>query len=289
MPGREISELLDLARDLRIEVLEMLQQAGSGHPGGSLSCLDLLSALFFRAMRGWVWGQLPTHQSDRFVLSKGHAVPALYVILNRWGLLAPGELATLRRLGSRLQGHPDRVRLPAVEASTGSLGQGLSVAQGLALGLRAQASQARVYCLLGDGEIQEGQIWEAAMSAPKFKLGSLVAILDHNGAQIDGPTAEIMPLEPLAQKWRAFGWRVTEIDGHDMHGIVQTLEQTCNGGDQPHFILAHTIKGKGVSFMEHQGAWHGSVPGVAETAQAITELRARKPSAHVARVGSEGR
>ncbi len=270
----------ELAREFRVWIIEMLTEAKSGHPGGSLSAIDLLTVLWFGEMRGADSPTALKPDRDRFVLSKGHGVPALYAILAKKGFIPVEELQTLRKTGSRLQGHPDRVRLPIVEASTGSLGQGLSVAQGMALGARMDGSPARIYCLLGDGEIQEGQIWEAAMSASKFKLSNLCAILDCNGGQIDGPTQEVMPLEPLADKWRSFGWHVIEINGHDFdqiqkaYGEFKRLHES--GAQKPVFILARTVKGKGVSFMEGKIEWHGVVPKAEEAQRAIAEIRGGK-------------
>jgi transketolase len=267
-------ELIALAYELRISIIEMLADAQSGHPGGSLSAIDLITALFFHEMQG-ISPSLP-EKRDRFILSKGHAVPALYAALAKKGFFPPSELKSLRRTGSRLQGHPDRVRLPIVEASTGSLGQGLSVAQGMALGLKANGSSSRVFCMLGDGEIQEGQIWEAAMSAPKFQLSNLCAVLDNNNGQIDGAVHHVMPIEPIADKWRAFGWHVIEIDGHNMEEILKAFQETRhlhqNGSKKPNFILARTIKGKGVSFMENKIEWHGIAPKPEQAQQAKEEL-----------------
>jgi transketolase len=280
-------ELVEIADELRIWILDMLAQAKSGHPGGSLSAIDIVTALFFHEMRGIGTNQLDPIR-DRFVLSKGHAVPALYAALCKKGFIPFEELKTLRQTGSRLQGHPDRVRLPIVEASTGSLGQGLSVAQGMAMALKQDSIAARIYCLLGDGEIQEGQIWEAAMSAPKFQLSNLCVILDNNNGQIDGPVSQVMPIEPIANKWKAFGWHVLEIDGHDMGQIIRAFEEARflekNGSKSPVFILAHTIKGKGVSFMEGNIAWHGVAPKPEEAEKAKHEIiqnaRAREGKSH---------
>jgi transketolase len=270
------SELQTLAQDLRVEIIEMLTEAKSGHPGGSLSAIDVMTALWFSEMKGVPQGN-PAPQRDHFVLSKGHAVPALYAILAKKGYIPHEELKTLRRTGSRLQGHPDRVRLPIVEASTGSLGQGLSVAQGMAMGLRLSGSASRVFCLVGDGEIQEGQIWESALSAPKFQLSNLCVVLDNNGGQIDGPTDEVLSLKPLAEKWRAFNWEVFEINGHDFGQILQTFEKIrllqAQGSKKPVFIIANTVKGKGVSFMENRIEWHGVAPKAEEARRAIEEIR----------------
>jgi transketolase len=204
----------------------------------------------------------------------------LYAILAEKGFIAADELKTLRQTGSRLQGHPDRVRMPIVEASTGSLGQGLSVAQGLAMAMKMDSKPGRVYCMMGDGEIQEGQIWEAAMSAPKYKLSNLCAILDANGGQIDGPVSQVMPLEPLADKWRSFGWHVIEIDGHDMSRVCAAFDEFAklhdNRADKPVLVLARTVKGKGVSFMENKIEWHGVAPKADEVRRAIDEIKARR-------------
>ncbi|MGK5087954.1 transketolase [Bdellovibrionota bacterium FG-2] len=265
-------QLAALADEMRILILDMITEAKSGHPGGSLSSIDLITALWFSEMQG-VDPQNLSPDRDRFILSKGHAVPALYAVLAKKGFFPIEELKTLRRTGSRIQGHPDRVRMPILEASTGSLGQGLSVAQGLALGFKMDGKSSRVFCLLGDGEIQEGQIWEAAMSAPKFGLSNLCAILDANGGQIDGPTEEVMPLEPLADKWEAFGWNVIEINGHDMTEILAALRTKS---DSPTLILARTVKGKGVSFMEGKAEWHGSAPKPEQFEKAKAEIIARR-------------
>lgn len=275
-----ISELQTTSIELRTWIIEMLTEAKSGHPGGSLSAIDLLSALWLKEMRGVDSPTQLKADRDRFVLSKGHGVPALYAVLAKKGFIGVPELQTLRKTGSRLQGHPDRVRMPIVEASTGSLGQGLSVAQGLALGLRLEKKNSRVYCLMGDGEIQEGQIWEAAMSAPKFKLSNLCAILDSNGGQIDGPVKDVMNIEPITDKWKAFGWRVLDIHGHDYKEILDAYENFRtyheSGGTQPTLILARTVKGKGVSFMENKIEWHGVTPKPDEAKKAIEEIKNMK-------------
>lgn len=267
----------DIANQLRVWIIEMITEAKSGHPGGSLSAIDLITALWFSEMKGAEPGAMNHPDRDRFVLSKGHGVPALYAVLAKKGFFPKEELKTLRRTGSMLQGHPDRARIPIMEASTGSLGQGLSVAQGLALGLKDSGSKARVFCLMGDGEIQEGQIWEAAISAPKFGLSNLVGIIDSNNGQIDGRVAEVMPIEPLADKWRAFGWHVLDIDGHDMSQILSALAETRkrreSGEKKPCLIIARTVKGKGVSFMEHKDSWHGMAPKPEEAAKAVEELK----------------
>jgi transketolase len=212
-------------------------------------------------------------QRDRFVLSKGHAVPALYAVLAEAGYFPRQELMTLRRLNSRLQGHPVNTALPGIEACTGALGQGLSIAQGMALAAKLNGDQFQVYCMIGDGESQEGQIWEAAMSAPKFKLDTLTVILDHNDGQIDGHVRDVMNIEPVGAKWRAFNWNVLEIDGHDVAQILAALEQAKATRGKPTLIWAHTVKGKGVSFMENNVAWHGMAPNAEQAAKALAELR----------------
>jgi transketolase len=269
----KISELKEIARELRVDIINMICEAGSGHPGGSLSAIDMLTCLYFQHMRhdaknpDWP-------QRDRLILSKGHAVPAVYVCLAKAGYLPKEELMTLRKIDSRIQGHPDRVKLPGIEASTGSLGQGLSIAVGLAMASKLDGDAFRAYCMLGDGETQAGQIWEALMSAPKFKLDTLVTILDYNKGQIDGPVKEIMSLEPILDKVKAFNWHVIEIDGHDYEQILAALDEAQKTKGKPTFILAQTIKGKGVSFMEGQIGWHGKAPSREQAEQAVKEILA---------------
>ncbi len=271
--SNSVKTLKEKASQLRVEIIKMLCEARSGHPGGSLSMTDIISALYFHELKhdpknpGW-------EDRDRFILSKGHGVPAVYGAMAMTGYFPLSELMTLRKTGARLQGHPDRVRLPGIEASTGSLGQGLSVAQGIALALRLSGKKSRVFCVLGDGECQEGQVWEAAMSIPKYKLGNLTAILDYNGGQIDGHTKDVMSLEPIADKWKAFNWDVSVIDGHNMEAIVAELEKTRTHGDKPRMIVAKTIKGKGVSFMEDKIEWHGVAPTAEQRDKAIQEIMA---------------
>jgi transketolase len=269
-------KLAAIATECRVQIIRMLTHAGSGHPGGSLSVIDLITSLLFERMRHdpkrpeWP-------DRDRLILSKGHAVPALYAVMAKAGYFPEELLITLRKLGSPLQGHPDRVALPGIEAATGSLGQGLSIAVGMALGLRTSGSPARVYCILGDGEIQEGQVWEAAMAAPELgqpdhPLDNLVVILDYNRIQLDDFVAKIRDLEPLVAKWKAFRWPVIEIDGHDVAQIRKALDQAEATKGGPSFIVAHTVKGKGVSFMENNVEWHGKAPKPAEAVQAIREI-----------------
>ncbi|MFQ5351696.1 MAG: transketolase [Candidatus Binatia bacterium] len=269
---RSVEELREIARYIRVESLKMIARAGSGHPGGSLSSAELLAALYFRVLNLRV-GEPTWPGRDRFVISKGHGVPAVYAALARAGCIEEDELQSFRGMDSRLQGHPDRVRLPYIEAATGSLGQGLSVSVGMALaeGLDRD-NHYRVYCLLGDGEVQAGQVWEAAMAAGKYKLGKLTAVLDYNKVQLDGHVAGIMDLEPLADKWSAFGWQVLEIDGHDLEAVLDAFDGARRCEERPTLVLAHTVKGKGVSFMENTHAWHGKAPRDAELEQALREL-----------------
>jgi transketolase len=266
-----ISQLQEIARQVRLDILEMLFKAGSGHTGGSLSATDILVALFFAQMR--FNPQDPCWPGrDRFVLSKGHAAPALYAVLARLGYFPREELLTLRQFGSSLQGHPDSSCTPGVEVPTGSLGQGLSIANGMALAARLNGSGTRVYALLGDGEVQEGQIWEAAMSAAHYHLDNLVAVLDRNRLQIDGRTADVMGLEPLAPKWEAFGWHTQEVDGHSFPELLAALKATDGVAGRPHMIVAHTVKGKGVSIFENQAKYHGVTPTKEEYEHALKEL-----------------
>jgi transketolase len=270
------AQLAAIAAECRVQIIRMLTHAGSGHPGGSLSVIDLVTTLLFERMRheprrpDWP-------DRDRLILSKGHAVPALYAAMARAGYFPEDRLITLRKLGSPLQGHPDRTALPGIEAATGSLGQGLSIAVGMALGLRSTGSPARVYCIMGDGEIQEGQVWEAAMAAPELgqpahPLDNLVVILDYNRIQLDDFVAKVRDIEPLVAKWKAFRWPVIEIDGHDVAQIRKALDEAEATRGGPTFIVAHTVKGKGVSFMENNVEWHGKSPKPAEAVAAIREI-----------------
>ena len=269
--SRDIAFLTEQARNVRIEILKMLTRSGSGHTGGSLSAADVLTALYFYKML-----HNPSEPSwpgrDRFVLSKGHAAPLLYTVLALTGYMDKSLLDDLRKLGCPLQGHPSSKLIPGVEVSTGSLGQGLSIANGIALGLRLDKNPARVYCLLGDGETQEGQVWEAAMSAGHFMLDNLCAIVDHNGLQIDGKCSDVMKIEPVAGKWTAFGWHVFEIDGHSMEEITNALDEAEKVKGRPSVIIAKTIKGKGVSFFEGKAEYHGLTPTSEELVKALKEL-----------------
>jgi len=266
-----IPELEKMAKQLRRHVITMIATAGSGHPGGSLSAADIVTALYFKVMRHDPKNpQWPDR--DRFVLSKGHAAPILYAALAECGYFPVEELSTLRKLGSRLQGHTDRTLTPGVEMSAGSLGQGLSYGIGMALAGRLDKLNYQVYVLLGDGECDEGQVWEAAMFAPHHGMDNLTAIVDHNDLQLDGRVCDIMGLEPLTDKWRAFNWHVLEINGHDMGEILKALKKAREIKGKPTVIIAHTVKGKGVSFMEGNVDFHGKAPSTQETEQALKEL-----------------
>ncbi|MEW6183202.1 MAG: transketolase [Bacillota bacterium] len=265
--------LQEKVMEIRRYIILMITAAGSGHPGGSLSAADIVAALYFGVMR--IDPKRPDDPDrDRFVLSKGHAAPLLYATLAERGFFPVKELMTLRKLGSRLQGHPDMRKLPGVEMSTGSLGQGLSAANGMALAARLDGRDYRVYVVLGDGETQEGQVWEAAMAAAHYKLDNITAFLDYNGLQIDGAVEEVMSLGQVADKWRAFGWHVIEIDGHDLKAILAAAEEAKGIKDKPTMVVARTIKGKGVSFMENQVDWHGSAPKGEQSMKALIELGA---------------
>ncbi|MEN3005735.1 transketolase [Dehalobacterium formicoaceticum] len=265
------ANLEDRAREIRKSIIRMLMEAGSGHPGGSLSAADIFSVLYFHEMNISP-DQLEDPNRDRFVLSKGHAAPVLYATLAEKGFFPKEELATLRKINSKLQGHPDMRKVPGVEISTGSLGQGLSAANGMALAGKIDQAPYRVYGMIGDGECEEGQIWEAAMFAAHYKLDNLTVFLDHNGLQIDGRITDVMSPEPLDEKWRAFGWEVQVIDGHSIPRIIAALDYARSFQGKPSMIIANTIKGKGVSFMEDQCDWHGVAPKPEEAERALAEL-----------------
>ncbi|MBI5212595.1 MAG: transketolase [Nitrospirae bacterium] len=269
--SRDITFLKEQARMVRVEILKMLTQSGSGHTGGSLSSADIVTALYFYKMRHRP--DNPKWQDrDRFILSKGHAAPLLYTVLALTGYFDKSLLGTLRKTGSPLQGHPSSKLLKGIEVSTGSLGQGLSIANGMALGLRLDDSASRVYCLLGDGEIQEGQVWEAAMTAGHYAVDNLCAIVDLNELQIDGRCEDVMKITPVAPKWKAFNWHIFEIDGHNMGEIVSALDEAEKIKGKPSVILANTIKGKGVSFFEGKAEYHGLAPTKEELEKALKEL-----------------
>lgn len=265
-----IEELKEKARWFRKEILEMITEAASGHPGGSLSAVEILISLYYYKMRHRP-GNPAWPARDRFIMSKGHASPVLYVTLANCGYFPNEELKTFRKLGSRLQGHV-HTGVPGVELSTGSLGQGLSVANGIALGAKIRKVNFKIYCLLGDGEIQEGQVWEAAMTASHHKLDNICAIIDKNKVQENGPVKEIKNEDPLSDKWRSFGWQVIEADGHDFNQLIPALDEFDTINKKPTVIIADTIKGKGVSFMEGQAKWHGKAPTKEELKKALIEL-----------------
>jgi transketolase len=260
-----------IAKTLRRHIINMLSAAGSGHPGGSLSAADIMAVLFshFLCHRP---SDPQWPERDKFILSKGHAAPILYAALAETGYFPTEELLTLRRMGSRLQGHADCKSTPGVEMSSGSLGQGLSFGVGAALAARLDSQSQRVYVLLGDGECNEGQVWEAVTAAAHFKLDNIVAIVDHNKQQSDGTIAQVMNTDPLADKWRSFGWHTIEIDGHDYEQIVRAFEQATLIKEQPTVVIAHTTKGKGVSFMENNPAYHSKPLTAEETKAALLEL-----------------
>ena len=268
---KEIEKLKKIALQVRKDILEMTTAAGSGHPGGSLSATDIMVALYFHKMK-----YNPKNPSwedrDRFVLSKGHACPALYSCLARSGYFPITKLKTLRKLGSCLQGHPERDRCKGIEASTGPLGQGLSFANGIALAGKLDNKSYKVYVMMGDGECDEGNIWEAAMAAAHYSLDNLVGIVDHNGLQIDGPTREFMNIEPIDEKFKAFGWNVIEIDGHNFEEIIRALNEADNLKGKPTVIIADTIKGKGICYMENKVEWHGKSCTSDELKQCLKEL-----------------
>jgi transketolase len=264
-------ELQDLAKKIRRDIITMIGTAGSGHPGGSLSAVEILTALYFKVLKH---SPADPHWSerDRFILSKGHAAPVLYATLAASGYLSQEELCTIRKIDSRLQGHPECDVTPGVEMSAGALGVGLSFGIGVSLAGRLSKKDYHTYVLLGDGECDEGQVWEAAMAAAHFKLDKLTAIVDHNGLQIDGWNKDVMNIEPLGQKWQSFGWNTLEIDGHDITQVIEALKKARNTIGQPTVIIAHTIKGKGVSFMENKADFHGKAPNAEEMKIALKEL-----------------
>jgi transketolase len=271
--AKSIAELQGIARRVRRDIVEMITTARSGHPGGSLSAVEILVELYFNHMR--IDPANPKWDDrDRFILSKSHAAPVLYSVMAERGYAdAPQEkLGTLRRFGSVFQGHPDMRFIPSLEASTGSLGQGLSLGLGMALGARLDGRPSRIYVMLGDGEIQEGQVWEAATSAAFLKADKLVAIVDYNQIQLDGFVKDIMDVAPLADKWRAFGWHTLEIDGHDFAAIEEALADAAATKGKPTCLVAHTVKDKGVSFMENNSKYHGMPPTQDKRALALQEL-----------------
>ncbi len=268
---RDHKGLNEITNVIRKDIVSMICKSKSGHPGGSLSAVEILAALYFDQMN--IDPTNPKMEDrDRFVLSKGHAAPALYATLAERGYFEKEELNHLRKLGSMLQGHPDMKKVPGVEMSTGSLGQGFSVACGMAMAAKLDNAPWNVYALLGDGEVQEGIIWEAAMSAAHYKLDNMIAFLDYNGLQIDGEVESVMNINPIEDKFKTFGWNVITIDGHDFDQIFAALDMAKDTVDKPTMIIAKTVKGKGVSFMENQASWHGSAPNEEQLQQALSEL-----------------
>lgn len=274
---KDVQKLAEIARDLRVDIIRTLVEAGSGHPGGSLSEIDILTCLYFGGILRYKAQEPGWPERDRFVLSKGHCTPGFYATMARAGYFPHEELMTFRKIGSRLQGHPDRTALPGVESSAGSLGQGLSIAVGMALAARTDGAAWRTYCMMGDGEQEAGQVWEAAMSAGKYGLDNLVAIVDANQVQQTGLVRDTMPIEPLPDKYAAFGWHAIEIDGHDYGQILNAFDEAAATKGKPSAIIARTVKGKGVSFMELDFNWHGKAPNAEEGERAIAEILGRKP------------
>ena len=268
----KVEGLANIANDIRIEIIEQVYNANSGHPGGSLSCADILAVLYFNQMN--IDSENPNAKGrDRFVLSKGHCAPALYATLARKGYFDKELLKGFRKVESNLQGHPDMKKVPGVDMSTGSLGQGLSAAVGMAIGSKMEHEGYRVYCLLGDGELEEGQVWEAAMSASKNKLDNLCAIVDYNTLQIDGNVEEVAGLIDIKEKFESFGFNVIEVNGHDIEALIHAFNSAKHQKDMPSVIIARTIKGKGVSFMEGKAEGHGKAPNQEQYEEAINELK----------------
>ena len=269
---KDINKLKEVAKKIRRGIIESVYSGKSGHPGGSLSIADITAVLYFCEMN--IDPENPKNENrDRLVLSKGHCAPALYSALSNRGFFDVEELKSLRNIESRLQGHPDMKKIPGVDMTTGSLGQGLSAANGMAIAGKLDNKDYRVYCILGDGEIEEGQIWEAAMAARKYKLDNLCVIVDNNNLQIDGTIEEVMSSYPIDEKFRSFGFQVINIDGHDIQEIIDAFDVAKNVKEKPTCIIAKTIKGKGVSFMENQVGWHGKAPNEEQYKQAIEELK----------------
>ena len=268
---RDHKGLKEIARNIRKDIVSMIHTSKSGHPGGSLSAVEILTALYFDEMNIDI-NDCKMEDRDRFVLSKGHAAPVLYATLANKGYCDKEELNGLRKINRMLQGHPDMKGTPGVEMSTGSLGQGFSVACGMAMASKLDNAPWRVYTLLGDGEVQEGIVWEAAMSAAHYKLDNMVAFLDYNGLQIDGKTEDVMNIGPIFDKFKAFGWNVIEIDGHDFDQIFAALDMAKETVGKPTIVIAKTIKGKGVSFMENEAMWHGTAPSDSDLERALLDL-----------------
>ena len=270
----ELCELKAMAKTVRSDIVRMVHQAGSGHPGGSLSAADLMTGLYFGDIIKVDPANPRWEGRDRFILSKGHVAPVLYSVLARRGFFPVEDLMTLRQLGSPLQGHPHMSSTKGLDCSAGSLGQGLSVANGLAIAFRKQGMENRVYCLMGDGELQEGQIWEAVMTAAQHKLDNLCAIVDYNHVQLDGTVEEIKALGDLCEKFHSFGWNVIELDGHDMNQVMEAYRMAMAFKGKPTVLIANTVKGKGVSFMENRCEWHGKAPNAKELEEALAQINA---------------
>lgn len=266
-----LEQLSELEKELRRDIVKMVNAAGSGHPGGSLSAVELMAVLYFNILRHDPRNAKAADR-DFFILSKGHVAPVLYAVLAEAGYFAKEILWTLRKFGSPLQGHPGKDKVPGIEVGSGSLGQGLSIANGIAMAAKANGEATRVYCLLGDGELQEGQVWEAVMTAAQYKLDNVCALVDYNDLQIDGKLDEVKGLTPLAEKWRAFNWHVVECNGHDTAEVLKAYQEALNFKGQPSVIIAKTHKGQGVSFMQDVAGWHGKAPNEAELQQALQEL-----------------
>lgn len=271
MNMESVERLKEICRDVRADIVRMTNAAASGHPGGSLSSVEAMVALYCNVMN-----HRPSEpdwpERDRFFLSKGHSCPVVYAAMARSGYFPVEELLTLRKLGTRLQGHPSCKTLPGIEVSSGSLGQGLSVANGFALAAKIDGKPYRAYCLMGDGELQEGQIWEAMMTAAHYKLDNVCGIVDYNGLQIDGDIEKVMGLAPLADKWRSFNWHVIEADGHDVAAMLAAYDEARRTKGKPSVIVMKTVKGKGVSFMENVAGWHGKPCNQEEMAQALADI-----------------
>lgn len=272
----EIQELKDLCRLVREDIVTMTHKAGSGHPGGSLSATEIMVGLYFGGIMNVDPKQPDWEERDRFILSKGHVAPVLYSVLARKGFFPVEELSTLRRMDSILQGHPHKDSTPGLDCSAGSLGQGLSIANGIAYAFKKQSKTQRVYCLLGDGELQEGQVWEAVMFAAQHKLDNVCAIVDFNHVQLDDTIEAIKNLENLPARWHSFGWNVIEVDGHNALAVVRAYELAALTKDRPTVLIAHTVKGKGVSFMEGDCNWHGNAPNAEQLEKALAEIRGER-------------
>ena len=267
-----VSELENISKNVRLGILEAVYSAQSGHPGGALSCADILTDLYFNEMN--IDPKNPKMENrDRFVLSKGHASPAIYSVLANRGYFPVEDLKTFRKIDSYLQGHPDMKKVPGVDMTTGSLGQGLSVANGMALAAKLDQKDFYVYVVMGDGEIEEGQVWEAAMSAAHYKLNNVIAFVDFNGLQIDGAVKDVMNVTPIKEKFEFFGWNTLEINGHNFEEISNAVKKAKESVDKPTVIIAHTTKGKGISFMENQAGWHGKAPNDDEYKTALECLK----------------